>query len=167
MKPSKLHWPIIAAGLIALVSFVVALSPAFAETKNYNEEQTAYNAAIKIVMERGCYPEFRRTKAYQVIPDESGVTITAKEVRQDCKQQVSSTETTIAKISGTPPTKRTDGTELLPGEIAGYRLYLNGEKIAQNSAPEFAIEGAKPGTYTVRTLDTQGLESADSKGVQL
>lgn len=150
MKIKKIHFGAVLFLLSALaVFFGLLMQVAHAETlSTHNEEQAAYNAAIRVVIARGCTPEFRRTKPYTVDATPERVTIVAKEVAQDCAENQSPTPA----ITWSHPTKRKDGSPLAPSEIRGYQITSGGAVIMLPPVTEYhAAIGA-----TIRTVDTDG-----------
>lgn len=137
-----------AAALLFSVSAVIA-----EETQQYNEEQTAYNEAIRIVIERGCVPKFARSKPYTVVIDDEKVRIVAKEVTQNCKVKGH-------LISWKPPTADVNGNPLPAGFITGYNLTVNGELLAVTSATKYAAGNLASGDVVgLQTLGKNGLNS--------
>lgn len=71
----------------------------------------------------------------------------------------------VGNLSWTPPTEREDGTPLATTEIAGYNLYIDGQK--NNTAPlvgNSTTLDLAPGNYAINmtTVDTDGRESVFS-----
>lgn len=67
----------------------------------------------------------------------------------------------------TPPTKRADGTTLLPSEIKGYNWYVNGSTAALFSTTcALTVTGVYGTGYvtasTIDTADTEGAKSPQS-----
>ena len=64
-----------------------------------------------------------------------------------------------------PPTQRENGEPLPQSEIAGYKVFLNGNEVSllSGNATGFSLD-LLPGTHSVylRTVDTDGNESANS-----
>lgn len=138
----------VVAGLVMLAQAVRA------ETiSTHNEEQSAYNAAIRIVVARGCTPEFRRTKSYTVDATPTRVTIVAKEVAQDCADKPAPV------ITWAHPAARKDGSPLALSEIRGYQITVDGAVTMLPPVTAYQIDaGAR--TATIRTVDTDGQQSA-------
>ena len=66
------------------------------------------------------------------------------------------------------PTTRIDGTALLPGQIAGYQIYMDGVMAGYTGDLLFELQAA-PGKhrFELRTIDTQGLPSPFSPALEL
>jgi hypothetical protein len=66
------------------------------------------------------------------------------------------------------PTTRLDGSALLPTQIAGYQIYMDGVMAGYTSALLFELQTA-PGKhrFELRTIDTQGLPSPFSAALEL
>lgn len=147
-----------AAGML-LVGVAIG-QPSIAETfSEHNEEQVAYNTAIRIVMERGCVPNFTRSKPYRVDVTAERVTIVAKEVGQDCR-----VKSTI--ITWVEPTTRENGSVLYAGDIKGYLLTHNGSVTTMVVGNRFVSDQIKPGDdVTLATVDTDGRTSKPAQAV--
>lgn len=112
----------------------------------YNEEQTAYNAAIKIVSDRGCLPVFVRTKRYEVVEDSGGVTIKSKENRATCQLSY--------KITWDIVSKRENGTDVSGVE---YIIKRDGEQIGVAGCCEYSTNYNDG--LTIQSVDSSGLSS--------
>ena len=181
MKLSKLHWPIIAAGLIALVSFVVALSPAFAETiSEHNEEQAGKNAGIVYLHDKGCiYPKMARSGRFQLVDNgDDTVSLIGYTVKISCLEWRTSPPDVVVTPSYTSvlltysaPTTRANGSALAPSEIKAYTIYqeINDtfKPIGTTSALSYTVQGLEKGDYifAISTVDVNGLESSLSQSV--
>lgn len=142
-------------GAAAALLFGLAIGqPSIAEiVSEHNEEQVAYNTAIRIVMERGCAPSFTRSKPYRVDVTAERVTVIAKEVGQNCR-----VKSTV--ITWTEPTTRADGSELRSEEIRGYLLMHNDKTAIMVVGNSFLSEQIKRGDrVTLSTVDSTGLMS--------
>lgn len=145
-----MKWYAASAPLIGLAIGQCLIAETISE---HNEEQVAYNTAIRIVMERGCVPNFTRSKPYRVDVTAERVTVIAKEVGQDCR--VKSTIITWAE-----PTTREDGSPLKPEEIRGYLLTHNDTVATMVVGNRFVSQQIKRGDkITLSTVDTNGLLS--------
>lgn len=154
MKITKIHFGSVLFLLSALaVFFGLLIQVATAETlSTHNEEQAAYNAAIRAVMDRGCEPQFRRIQAYVVDVTPERVTIIAKEVAQDCAVP----EAPKAAIRNwQSPVAREDGTPLEPSEIRGYQITVDGAVVMLAPVTTYQFDaGAK--SAVIKTVDTDG-----------
>ena len=184
MKLSKLHWPIIAAGLIALVSFVVALSPAFAESvliSNHNEDAAAKSAGIVYLHEMGCtFPKVARSGSFP-LTDNGDKTLTLVETfkftclewRASAPDVVVTPSYTSVLLTYTAPTTRANGSALAPSEIKAYTIYqeIDGafKSIGTTSALSYTVQGLAKGDYVfaLSTVDVNGLESFLSQSVEV
>jgi site-specific recombinase len=72
------------------------------------------------------------------------------------------------KLEWDAPTTRIDGTALLPTQIAGYQIYMDGVMAGYTSALLFELQAA-PGKhkFELRTIDTQGLPSPFSPALEI
>lgn len=152
----RLTLAVIAKALIvALLAIGFAGIPVWLHAAERNEEQTAYNEAIKMLIDRGCKPVFARSKGYEVVEEADYIVIRSKEVRAECmKKQVYS-------ITWEAPTKRADGSELKPGEIAGYQLMRDDKIIDMSPCCEFMT--TEPEGLFIRAVDTSGRVSESVK----
>lgn len=140
---------VVIAAAVAVVALIA--QAAYAEPlSTHNEEQAAYNAAIRVIMGRGCTPEFRRIRGYTVDVTADRVTIIAKEVAQDCAEKPAATARTWSH-----PTAREDGTPLAVAEIRGYQITVNGAVVMLPPVTTYQIDaGAK--SAVIQTVDTDG-----------
>lgn len=156
MKAGKFEpWAVIvvSAALFAILG-TLAMAVMAEPLSEHNEEQAAYNAAIKVLLSRGCTPEFARSRRYTVDVTHEAVTIVAKEVRQECKQTQAAAITKVWKH----PTKRKDGSPLALSEIRGYQLTVDGVVTMLAPVTSWQMEG-QPKAATIRTVDTSGNHS--------
>ena len=129
-----------------------------APVSEHNEEHTAYNAAIQILVERGCTPKFTRTKRYVVDATADAVTIISKQVSQQCKSGP-----VAHVITWAAPTADELNRPLPPDAIAGYELTVNGELVAFTASTEYRAEGLKPGDIVgLLTVGSTGLKSKEA-----
>ena len=72
------------------------------------------------------------------------------------------------KLEWDAPTTRIDGTALLPGQIAGYEVFMDGTRVDYTLALVSEIKTV-PGKhrFELRTIDTQGLPSPFSPALEL
>ena len=72
------------------------------------------------------------------------------------------------KIEWDAPTTRLDGSALLPGQIAGYEVFMDGTRVDYTLALVSEIKTV-PGKhrFELRTIDTQGLPSPFSPALEL
>lgn len=154
MKFDRLHFYAILSSVIAAACFALMIASVQAAEQEFNEEQTAYNEAIRIVIERGCVPKFARSKPYTVISDDEKITIRAKEVTQNCKAKA------ISTITWKAPDSDINGKKLAPGFITGYRITLNGELLAVTSSTEYRTDRLSLGdSVGLQTLGKNGINS--------
>lgn len=138
----------------------------------HNEEQAAKQTAMDRLFDRGCLRTYmRRTGQFQVIIqsdskiDIQGYTVTIECVVWGQGGSQPPPEDTPT-VSWTPPTKREAGEDLLPQEIAGYNVYIDGVYAETVTTNAWAYSGSKlPIKLELTTIDTDGLESRRSEEV--
>lgn len=149
-----------ASSLLKIISVALVFGMTLCvNAADFNEEQTAYNAAILIMLDRGCTPSFRRTKPYQLSVDALGVTIESKVLRGDC-----GADDVGVRISWSEPVARENGVPLKPGDVAAYEIYgLSDEPIIAGSGDDY-LTNIPPGSYdiTIVAVDATGLKSKPS-----
>ena len=125
--------------LLLIISCILA-APYVVAAQEFNEEQTAYNEAIRIVLERGCVPKFARTKPYTVEADATKVRIVAKEVAQECKVKV-----LVYVITWKAPTLDVNNKALPANGINSYEIASNGRQLCKTSALSCTVTDLKSG----------------------
>lgn len=140
---------------------------------------SAYVAAEKLLWAKGCRrvaPEAAAPIETQVftstamITVKTRVTCTAWAVSAPVLQPHVVAAPGTVQLTWTQPTARADGSPLGQGSIAGYRIFAGTsttslvEKMKVPPGTSTAITGLAPGThyFALRTIDTAGLESAQS-----
>jgi hypothetical protein len=81
---------------------------------------------------------------------------------------VTMSDSSRIKLEWDAPTTRMDGTALLPGQIAGYEVFMDGARVDYTMALTSEVKAA-PGKhrFELRTIDTQGLSSPFSPALEI
>lgn len=177
----KLHFGAIISFLTFLIMVGVMLSGVVYGAPQYPDTLSAYSALEKQMWTAGCRrtePELAEAidiKVYQssagTISGIANVKIRAKCIFYPISAPIMKPpviEPGRIKLEWDAPTTRLDGTALLPGQIAGYQIYMDGVMTGYTSALLFELQAA-PGKhkFELRTIDTQGLPSPFSPPLEL
>ena len=192
MKLHKIEWPILAASIIALAAFLVALAVPLTQVyagtlpANHNEQVAAIQAASDDLIAAGClrpYAHRLSSLVRDIDPGDPKAQIVSVQIKIECTKwgQVSQTDQTHSVlISWNNASTRADGTSLLASQIASVEIYqvpsdntaatkLISIPTKGSTTGSATISGLSPGTYryALTSVDTDGQESALSQIVSV
>lgn len=178
MKFRTMNW----WAVVALVTAVFVISVKFSDVQAAQPDiLTPYDALAKQMWAKGCRqtePELAEAidiktyvSATGTISGIANVKIRAKCIFYPISAPIMKPpviEPGMVNIEWDAPTTRIDGTALLPGQIAGYEVFMDGTRVDYTLALTSEVKTA-PGKhrFELRTIDTQGLPSPFSPALEI
>lgn len=159
------------AKMMLLLLVGIISQPVNAEIiSSHNEQHTAQQTAQNFLLDKDCArTQITRTERFRLDSQNDSVKILGQEFIVTCiqKKQVVDPSKTF-NLSWNIPTQREDGSALSQSEIRGYQVIVNDSVAAMVTGNNFTTEKIiPPAKFSVRTVDSGGLISADSNIAQV
>lgn len=167
----SLHTQNLAKMMLILALLVFSQSIRGETISEFNTQFGAQRAARKYLADNFNCVKTKITKTEKIkveSQDDETVRIIGVEFLVSCLSKGASTTTRTFYLSWTVPTLRTDNSALTQNQIQGYQVVVNGNVIASTNANIYTASNLVPPlSFSVRTVDIDGLISYDSNIIQV
>jgi len=157
--------------IFPFIAMVISAQSATAEiVSSHNEQHVAQQAAQNFLLDKDCArTQISRTERFRIDAQQDSVKILGQEFIVACiekKQAIDPAK--IFQLNWNLPSSREDGKVLSQSEIRGFQVIINGSIAAMVSGTSFTTDKIiPPAEFAVRTVDVDGLISADSNVVKV
>lgn len=149
--------------LVALYAPSVLSDP----ISEHDRQDMALQKALDLCMDRGGAFSWSMPQRFRLVDDPQGYRIIGNELLIVCVVRNATPKPVTLRWSH--PTKRANGDDLRLDEIAGYNLFVDGNKMFLPVVTQYVIEKVDPGihVFQIQTIDKNNLISDLSGSVSV
>jgi hypothetical protein len=149
--------------LVALYAPSVLCAP----ISEHDRQDMAIQKALDLCIGRGGSFSWSMPERFRLVDDPQGYRIIGNELLIVCVAQAQQPKPITLRWSH--PTKRKDGADLRLDEIAGYNLFVDGNKMVLPVKTEHVINNIDPGVhiFQIQTIDKNNMVSDLSGSVSV